>query len=267
MDLSEHGYKIGRVLGQGTYATVYFATPEKNSKNVAIKCCKLDEDGGIPSSAIREISVMKTLDHKNIVRLLDCIRKDDKICLVFELCASDLEDFFIDNKKISLNLIRNGMKDILTGLLYCHERGILHRDIKPRNIFIAQDKKTLKLGDFGMMRIVSNRQREYTEDMVTLNYRPPEIIKKEAYSLPCDIWSAGCVLAEFLYPNRLFYGETEIDVQNKILGFTEDYTRFSNCDKDAVDLLSQMLKIDPNSRITAKRALQHKFLTGGHVAS
>jgi len=183
-------------------------------------------------------------------------------------------------------LVQSYIKQLLQGLLYCHQRRILHRDLKPQNLLIDQ-KGSLKLADSGLARAFCVPVRQCTHEVITLWYRAPEILLgSPAYSIPVDLWSAGCIFAEMLAKRPLFPGDSEIDQLFRIFrclgtptddvwhGCTSlpDYKlNFPKWTKQgvgkviedghplAIDLLERMLVYEPCERISAKEALQHAY--------
>ncbi len=156
--------------GEGTYATVYkvrsasllsqLAHPPNQGRSkvtneiVALKEIHLDAEEGTPSTAIREISLMKELKHVNVDRLHDVIHTETKLILIFEFCEQDLKKYMDqhgDRGALEPNTVRSFMYQLLKGTAYCHENQVLHRDLKPQNLLINR-KGELKLGDFGLAR-------------------------------------------------------------------------------------------------------------------
>lgn len=272
-------------IGEGTYGVVYKAKDKYTGELVALKKIRLEhEEEGVPSTAIREISILKELQHPNIVRLRDVIHLDSKLYLVFEYLEQDLKHFMdsLPPGKLDPLLIKSYLYQLLNGLAYCHANRILHRDLKPQNLLI--DKRGfLKLADFGLARAFGIPVRHYTHEVVTLWYRAPEILLgARRYSTAVDIWSAGCIFAEMILRMPLFPGDSEIDELYKIfraLGTPNeqiwkdvcslpDYkTTFPNwpvrhiretvpfSDELGLDLLSKMLVYDPNYRIRDRKSV------------
>eukprot|EP01111_Echinosteliopsis_oligospora_P011452 TRINITY_DN3789_c0_g1_i2.p1 TRINITY_DN3789_c0_g1~~TRINITY_DN3789_c0_g1_i2.p1 ORF type:complete len:166 (-),score=31.43 TRINITY_DN3789_c0_g1_i2:109-606(-) len=140
-------------LGEGTYGVVYKAKEKETEKIVALKKMRLEaEDEGVPSTAIREISLLKELDHPNIVRLLEVLHSENKLYLVFEYVEQDLKKY-MDSVPGMINplLVKSYMYQLLRGIAYCHSHRILHRDLKPQNLLIDRNG-ALKLADFGLAR-------------------------------------------------------------------------------------------------------------------
>jgi len=280
-------YEKVQKIGEGTYGVVYKAKDKVDGKFVALKKIRLEhEDEGVPSTAIREIAILQELKHANIVTLLDVENLPNKLYLVFEYLDQDLKKYMDSIIALDPLLAKSYIKQLLEGLLYCHSHRILHRDLKPQNLLIDRHGY-LKLADFGLARAVCIPVRPYTHEVITLWYRAPEILLgSQAYSMPVDIWSAGCIFAEMLAKRPLFPGDSEIDQLFRIfrtLGTpTEETWRgctalpdFKNnfpqwnkqdlkkiitgADPLAIDLLEQMLIYEPNHRICARMALQHQY--------
>ncbi|RQM24319.1 hypothetical protein B5M09_001613, partial [Aphanomyces astaci] len=275
-------------IGEGTYGVVYKAKDLKTGHTVALKRIRLEvEDEGIPSTALREISILRELEHPNIVRLLNCLQDSGKLYLVFEFVDRDLKRHMDKTLgTVDPMLIKAYMYQLLKGLAFCHARGVMHRDLKPQNLLVSESG-TLKIADFGLARAFSMPSRKYTHEVVTLWYRAPEILLgQEVYSPPVDIWSCGVIFAELIKKKALFPGDSEIDQLYRIfrmLGTPDesiwpgvsglrDYAAtfpkwrpqdlepmFPKLDSDGLDLLKKMLAYSPSERITAKDATRHPY--------
>merc|ERR1712023_578031 len=174
------------------------------------------EDEGIPSTAIREISILKELQHPNIVRLHDVIHTEKKLTLVFEYLDQDLKKFLDSSDGLDAFTIKSFLFQLLRGVAFCHDRRVLHRDLKPQNLLINKDGD-LKLADFGLARAFGIPVRSYTHEVVTLWYRAPDVLMgSRKYSTPVDIWSVGCIFAEMTNGRPLFPGKTEQDQLQKV---------------------------------------------------
>ncbi|KAH6582460.1 hypothetical protein BASA60_001917 [Batrachochytrium salamandrivorans] len=282
-------YEKMEKIGEGTYGVVYKAKDKITGDTVALKKIRLEtEDEGVPSTAIREISLLKELKHPNIVKLLDIVHNDTKLYLIFEFLDLDLKKYMDTTVPVGLSasLVKSYLYQLVNGLLFCHAHRILHRDLKPQNLLIDQHGM-LKLADFGLARAFGIPLRTYTHEVVTLWYRSPEILLgSKHYSTAVDMWSVGCIFAEMILKHPLFPGDSEIDEIFRIFralgtpsettwpGFASlpDYKPnfpiwapqpFSeivpNLDMDGLDLLQRMLAYDPAARISAKKAINHPY--------
>ncbi|XP_054156118.1 cyclin-dependent kinase 1-like [Oppia nitens] len=277
-------------IGEGTYGVVYKARNKKTNQLAALKKIRLEnEDEGVPSTAIREITLLKELMHPNVVRLEDVIMQENKLYLVFEFLSMDLKkylDSLPTNQLVDEKLVKSYLYQILEAMVFCHSRRVIHRDLKPQNLLL-DSKGTIKLADFGLARAFGIPVRVYTHEVVTLWYRAPEVLLGgQRYSTPVDIWSIGCIFAEMANKNPLFHGDSEIDQLFRIFrtmgtpneetwpGVTTlpDYkptfpfwkdnivpSLLPNTQQSGIELLQSMLIYDPHRRVSAKASLLHPY--------
>merc|ERR1711920_723931 len=234
-----------------------------------------------------EISLLKQLQHPNIVRLYDVILTDQKLTLVFEFLDQDLKKYLDSNGDRGLDAptTRSFLWQLLQGICHCHENRVLHRDLKPQNLLINRDGE-LKLADFGLARSFRIPVRSYTHEVVTLWYRSPEVLLgSRHYSTPIDLWSVGCIFAEIASGRPLFPGRNDKDQLLKIfkvLGtptladwpgmaalpqYQQSYTVYKRqslgkivpLNQNGIDLLEEFLRYDPEKRITAEKAIEHPY--------
>ncbi|KAG1661037.1 Cyclin-dependent kinase 14 [Nymphon striatum] len=205
-------------LGEGSYATVYKGFSNLMSQIVALKEIRLQQDEGTPFTAIREASLLRGLKHANIVTLHDIIHTKETLTFVFEYVHTDLSRYLekhhggLHPKNVKLFLYQ-----LLRGLAYCHERRVLHRDLKPQNLLISEMGE-LKLADFGLARAKSVPSRTYSHEVVTLWYRPPDVLLGSTdYSTSLDMWGVGCIFIEMITGVATFPGVKDtIDQVDKI---------------------------------------------------
>uniref|UniRef100_A0A8C9SQV0 cyclin-dependent kinase n=1 Tax=Scleropages formosus TaxID=113540 RepID=A0A8C9SQV0_SCLFO len=214
-------------LGEGTYATVYKGRSKLTDNLVALKEIRLEHEEGAPCTAIREVSLLKDLKHANIVTLHDIVHTDKSLTLVFEYLDKDLKQYMDDCGNImSMHNVKIFLFQILRGLAYCHRRKVLHRDLKPQNLLI-NERGELKLADFGLARAKSVPTKTYSNEVVTLWYRPPDVLLGSSeYSTQIDMWGVGCIFYEMAAGRPLFPGSTvedELHLIFRLLGTpTED---------------------------------------------
>ena len=279
-----------RKIGEGTYGEVYEAIDTTNNRRVAMKKMRIEnKDEGIPITALREMCILKHLRHENVVQLYEIIQDVDKIVLIFEYADMDLKMYVDKEKGIKdLKIIQQFTLQILNGLYYCNINRIIHRDLKPQNLLLITSEMKLKLCDFGLSRMFSLPMGKMTHEIITLWYRPPEVLLGiENYTTKVDSWSIGCIMAEMITGKPLFPGDSEIGQLFKIFqimgtpneenwpGITKlkDYSinfpqwkpkklkdLFPNFDKDGLDLMEKFLQMDPDKRITIREALNHPFI-------
>ncbi|NWR17739.1 CDK14 kinase, partial [Emberiza fucata] len=264
-----------------------------NGKLVALKVIRLQEEEGTPFTAIREASLLKGLKHANIVLLHDIIHTKETLTLVFEYVHTDLCQYMdkhpggLHPENVKLFLFQ-----LLRGLSYIHQRYILHRDLKPQNLLIS-DTGELKLADFGLARAKSVPSHTYSNEVVTLWYRPPDVLLGSTeYSTCLDMWGVGCIFVEMIQGVAAFPGMKDIQDQLEriflVLGTPNEDTwpgvhslphfkpeRFTqygpknlrqawnklSCVNHAEDLASKLLQCFPKNRLSAQAALSHEYFS------
>ena len=287
------------------FASLSLVTPTALVSQVAIKkISNAFEDAIDCKRMLREMRLLQHFKHENVLCLKDIMMpnggkiKDWKdVYLVTELLDTDLHYIIHSKQQLSDDHIQYFVYQILRGLKAVHSAKVLHRDLKPGNLLVNKNCD-LKICDFGLARGVDAgdpaSQQVLTEYVVTRWYRAPELlVENETYGPAIDIWSVGCILAEFLgrkalFPGRDYLQQLRLIVETLGAPSKEDlsminnpqaveYIRalpkrdrvpfeklYPNASKEAIDLLSKMLVFDPRKRITAAQSLEHEYLAALH---
>eukprot|EP00347_Sterkiella_histriomuscorum_P012577 403368034 len=213
-------FKERSVIGQGTFGQVYKAKCQNTGETYALKRIKMDQEKeGFPITAMREIKILKRLNHPNIVKLNEVVTskpsRENKhrgsVYLVFEFVEHDFHGITDRNIRFELSHLKCIMLQMLEGVAFMHDNCILHRDIKGGNILLNKEG-VLKIADFGLARIFypGNREAQYTTRVVTLWYRAPELLLGQRnYTAAIDMWSVGCFFAELMTGKPLLPGRDE----------------------------------------------------------
>ncbi|KAF5399871.1 Serine/threonine-protein kinase PITSLRE [Paragonimus heterotremus] len=282
-------------IEEGTYGVVYRARDRKINEIVALKRLKMEKErDGFPITSLREINTLMKAQHENIVTVREVVvgSNMDKIYLVMDYVEHDLKSLMeIMNGPFSVGEVKCLLVQLLRAVRHLHDNWILHRDLKTSNLLLSH-QGILKVGDFGLAREYGSPLKHYTEVVVTLWYRAPELLLgTKQYTCPIDLWSVGCIFAEFLLQRPLFPGKGEVDELNIIfrdLGtpteriwpgvsqlpgmkkcvFT-DYPynqlrrRFTEkqISDQGFDLLNSFLTYCPDKRVTAEKALNHAYFS------
>ncbi|KAG7449170.1 Pkinase-domain-containing protein [Guyanagaster necrorhizus] len=284
-------YTIVSQVGEGTFGKVYKAQNIQTGVHVALKRIRMEsEKDGFPVTAMREIKLLQSLRHANVVRLYEILVSSGAVYMVFEYMDHDLTGILSQSQfSFSDAHLKSLCHQMLAGLSYLHHKGVIHRDIKGSNILI-NNRGELKLGDFGLARFYQKRRRtDYTNRVITLWYRPPELLfGATVYGPEVDMWSAGCIMLELFTKKPVFQGNDEIhqlDVIYRILGtptqdrwpdiinlpwyelvkpkdpvanrFRELFQKWMS--PAALDLAEQLLAYDPSKRASAVQAMEAPY--------
>lgn len=280
------------MIGAGTYGKVFKGIHVYTQRKVALKKIRMEgEKDGFPVTAVREIKLLQHLRNHNVVSLLEVMVEKNECFMVFEYLSHDLTGL-INHPTFSLTLShkKDLAKQMFEGLNYLHHRGVLHRDIKAANILIS-NRGLLKFADFGLARFFSkSRQLDYTNRVITIWYRPPELLLGETrYGPAVDVWSAACVCMEMFTKKAVFPGEGgELSQMDKIYNALGTPTKtewpdlvempwfhlmrpterrkrvFEDVYRDvltsgAMDLISSIFRYDPSQRPSAEDVLKHPY--------
>lgn len=208
------------ILGEGALSIVYKGKRKRDNKIVAIKYLKKTNQGPMRKEVFREIQLLRSLDHDNIVKLHELLL-DDKLknlCLVLEYCPHSVDQLISNSPdRIPMNQIKAISKQMFRGLDYLHKNYIIHRDLKPENLLISV-KGELKIIDLDMSRKYREQDKEMSPGLITRWYRPPEmLLEAPTYGPEVDMWSAGCIIMEIFLKKPFFKGESDVHQINLII--------------------------------------------------
>lgn len=281
-------------VGEGTYGKVYKAQHKLTGEYVAMKKLRLEsEKEGFPITAIREIKLLQSFDHANVVGLLEMMVEYNQIYMVFDYLDHDLTGL-LTHPDLQLQECHRKFifKQLMEGLNYLHKKRIIHRDIKGSNILLDNIGR-LKIADFGLartMKIVgANEKPDYTNRVITIWYRPPELLLGATdYGREVDVWGVGCLLIELYCKMAAFRGMDEVSQLCRIFNimgtptlqnwpeidqlpwfemlkpkinvkskFAQKYSESMSV--PAFKLAEQLLQLNPKLRPTAEEALNHEY--------
>ncbi|KAM0790151.1 hypothetical protein ACM66B_005471 [Microbotryomycetes sp. NB124-2] len=278
-------------VGEGTYGKVYKARNVETNELVALKRIRMEaEKDGFPVTAVREIKLLQSLRHPNVVNLSEIMVSKGHVYMVFEYMDHDLTGI-LHHPSIQLSAahLKSLMQQFLEGLGFIHRRGILHRDLKGSNILLSR-RGELKIADFGLARFYARGKRnDYTNRVITQWYKPPELLfGATVYDAAVDMWSAGCIFLELFERRPVFQGQDEIhqlDAIFEVVGTPTGATwpdvyelpwyelvkpqievesrlrdTFSrHLTSAGLDLAQSLLALNPSHRPTAEEALMMRY--------
>lgn len=265
----EDFYAFGKMLGEGAFAQVRLGVDRDTGEQFAIKIIKkLQYDKREMDYITREVNIMKSVSHPNVVNTYDVFDTSDRLHIVLEFMeGGELFDIIADNGRFSEKDASQVMRDVVKGVQYLHTHSIVHRDIKPENVLCKTKDWPLqvKLADFGLANFAEDGTIKESADgcMVgTPGYVAPEVVKKEEYGPEVDLWSCGVLLYIMLSGKMPFYGRNDAEclarIRDGVYSFPD--REWCNISDGAKSLVKALLQMSPEKRLTARAALQHKWL-------
>jgi len=264
-------YKIGKTLGEGAYGKVYQVQHRTTGMIRGMKALKkksvLREE---KEKLFSEVSILKDLDHPNIVKLYELFQDENYYYLIMEFCTGgELFDRIQAMHSFTEKIAAEYMKQILSAVVYCHDKGIVHRDLKPENLLL--DSKgldaRLKVIDFGTSKKFSAGVK-MTQKFGTAYYIAPEVLNKN-YDEKCDVWSCGVILYILLCGYPPFGGANDREILQKVkLGrYKFDEEDWAKISEDGKNLIRKMLTFNPADRISAREALNDKWIQANAISA
>ena len=261
-------YELGRLLGQGTFAKVYYARSAITNQSVAIKLIEKDKvtRTGRADQVKREISVMRRAKHPNIIQLYEVMATKSKIYFVMEYAKGGELFDKVAKGKLKEGVAHNYFQQLINAVDYCHSRGVYHRDIKPENILLDENGD-LKVSDFGLSALAESKRQDglLHTPCGTPAYVAPEVIKRKGYDgAKADIWSCGIVLFVLLAGYLPFHDANLIEMYRKIS--KAELKCPSWIPPEVCRLLGKILDPNPETRISIAKIKEHSWFKRGPKA-
>jgi len=275
-------YELREVLGRGVSSTVRRAVLKETGDSFAAKIIDVSEDAvdgdglSLKEQTVREVNILRLVSgHENIIQLVDMFESVTYIFLIFELCVNgELFDYLNSVVTISEKRARRIIRQVAEALQHCHRRGVVHRDIKPENILLDEDLN-VKLTDFGFAKVLQPKERLY-EVCGTPGYLAPELLKSgmversacQGYGQGVDVWACGVVLYTLLAGFPPFWHRKQLTMIRQIMEakFSFASSEWSGVSDTAKQLISLMLTVDPNQRLSIDECLHHDFFLSNSLS-
>jgi len=257
-------YELTDTLGSGAFATVKLAVHKATGKKYAVKMINKADVGNDMESIDREITILKNLNHPNIVLLKETFDSPQYLYIVMELCeGGELFNSIAEKVSYSEKEAAGVIVQLLQAIDYLHSQNIVHRDLKPENLLLSDktDRALIKVADFGLSKMVDQNKLLATS-CGTPGYIAPEILRAEGYGPGVDMWAVGVIAYVLLAGYPPFYSEDLAELFDQIMEadfefYDEDWGKISS---EAKDFIKKLLVADINKRLSAKQALLHPFL-------
>ena len=259
-------YKELKKLGSGAFAQVYLCEHLPTGTMRALK--KIHKAGLSsqqidPNFLLKEIQILRSLDHPNILKCFEIFEDEDKFYISTEYCSGgDLFTGLLKKKKFDEASAAEIMFQLLSAVVYCHGKKIIHRDLKPENILVLDNTKSIsiKVADFGSSCVIDN-QRKICGVYGSAYYVAPEVLNDE-YNEKCDLWSLGIIMYILLTGRPPYYARTSSKILEQIRSSPIVITPFKvlGLSIESVDLLKLLLEHDPEKRISSKEAISHPWI-------
>mmetsp|Transcript_21543 Transcript_21543/g.54291 ORF Transcript_21543/g.54291 Transcript_21543/m.54291 type:complete len:358 (-) Transcript_21543:83-1156(-) len=267
----EEMFDLGRELGRGAYSIVYEGKNKKTGEVVAVKCLKLNT---LPATAriqlTREINILSSLSHENILRLIDTYEDNDNFYIITELVlGKELFEKIVDRGHYSEQDAARVIRQVVEALDYMHKHDIVHRDLKPENLLTSGEgeEETIKVADFGLSKNFDEAKLQTR--VGSPSYVAPEVLSGREYDQAVDMWSVGVIIYVLLCGFPPFYSDNVPELFGKIMKveFDFDYEEWEDISDDAKNLIKKLLVKNPKKRLTAEEVLKHSWLQNAQSLS
>ncbi|XP_066576963.1 calcium/calmodulin-dependent protein kinase type II delta 1 chain isoform X3 [Amia ocellicauda] len=259
-------YQLFEELGKGAFSVVRRCMKISTGQEYAAKIINTKKLSARDHQKLeREARICRLLKHPNIVRLHDSISEEGFHYLVFDLVTGgELFEDIVAREYYSEADASHCIQQILEAVLHCHQMGVVHRDLKPENLLLASKLKgaAVKLADFGLAIEVQGDQQAWFGFAGTPGYLSPEVLRKDPYGKPVDMWACGVILYILLVGYPPFWDEDQHRLYQQIKAGAYDFPspEWDTVTPEAKDLINKMLTINPAKRITAAEALKHPWI-------
>ncbi|XP_038256215.1 calcium/calmodulin-dependent protein kinase type II subunit delta isoform X50 [Dermochelys coriacea] len=259
-------YQLFEELGKGAFSVVRRCVKIPTGQEYAAKIINTKKLSARDHQKLeREARICRLLKHPNIVRLHDSISEEGFHYLVFDLVTGgELFEDIVAREYYSEADASHCIQQILEAVLHCHQMGVVHRDLKPENLLLASKSKgaAVKLADFGLAIEVQGEQQAWFGFAGTPGYLSPEVLRKDPYGKPVDMWACGVILYILLVGYPPFWDEDQHRLYQQIKAGAYDFPspEWDTVTPEAKDLINKMLTINPAKRITASEALKHPWI-------
>ncbi|KAA8490607.1 Myosin light chain kinase A [Porphyridium purpureum] len=263
----EDFYTLGDELGKGSFARVVVGTDKKTQEKFAIKILEKSSDpkkfARQKEVYMREMKIMAKSEHPNVVKLYDIFDTPERLFLVMEyMKGGELFDIIAEEKQFSEEKAALVLRELLEGVKYLHEAGVVHRDIKPENL-LCVDKSwplKIKLVDFGLANMMENEDTLLKSLVGTCVYRAPEMVRKQGHGPKVDMWACGVILYVMMFGMFPFFGLNDEEYLAEIdQGLIFPDSMRDDVSKQAKDLMHRLLDVNPETRFSSVDALRHPW--------
>ncbi|CAK4078120.1 unnamed protein product [Aphanomyces euteiches] len=271
--LSKEHYDMGRVIGRGSFSVVRVAVHKETKTKVAAKCIRKANLSIVDVQAfITEVSVLKEMDHPNIIKLYEVYSEPDQFILITEFVeGGELFDRIVDKTCYTEREARDVVKSLLQVTAYFHAANIVHRDLKPENILLVhrEDDAVFKLADFGFAKRIDVSQDGLVTQCGTPGYVAPEVLRGTSYGTGVDIWSIGVITYILLCGYPPFHNENRNLLFQAVKKgeFTFHSPYWDEISETAKSFIRAMLTVDASKRPSAVVLLEHEWITGRNVGT